>query len=110
MNGRVPMDWAESLQLERIQGVDVELDHAVPEGWEWRFESDQYVVSGPAGRSWKPTVKRLVSFLHYLSGALVRTLDDGSIELLTWREPSGVGFRVLFVRTGREAPVESKEQ
>lgn len=92
------MDWTEAIDFQRILGVDVELDHAVREGWTWRWEADHYVVEGPDDRQWPPTVNSLIAFLGYLSGSLVHTLDDGSIELITWRKKDLVGFRVHFVR------------
>ena len=95
---RIPIDWTEAIDFQRILGVDCELDHAVREGWTWRWESDHYVIEGPDDRHWKPRVKGIISFVSYLSGSLVRTLDDGSIELITWREKDHVGFRVHFVR------------
>lgn len=86
----------ESISLEMPQGVLVEIDHFIPDGWESRVEGGVHYVEGPGGREWKRVVKRLVGVLAYADGSLVREIAPGVRELYTWRNDRGDGFKVVF--------------
>lgn len=86
------------------QGVLVEIDHFLPEGWTSSVDGDWHVVVGPEGREWTSSVRRLCHVLAYAEGSLLRRASPQRWELYTWRDADGTGFRVAFLARPVDEP------
>jgi len=86
-----------NLRLGQAQGVGVEIDHFAPEGWSWAAEADGFYVTGPWSKRWSLQVKELALVLAYAEGCVLRRVSRHRRELYTWRNPSGDGFKVVFI-------------
>ncbi len=91
-------DLAASAVLARCQGLDVEVDHVLPDGWTLAFREDGYIFTAPTVDGFEDQVWRLVRFLAYASLTAVRRVDPRQgvgYEMVSCME-DGSGFRVVF--------------
>jgi len=90
------------INLSCIQGVHVELQYAVPEGWTVKREADAFVVRGELADGAEDHVWRLVRFLAYADFLAFRqtgkTADEIRWEMVS-STAAGSGFRVDFILT-----------
>lgn len=89
---------AQSIVLERNQGLDFEARRMLPPGWTLECNEDGYVFTGPWSDEWENTVWRLVRFLSYKSVIGLNRAGAGDsmkYELVTCTE-HGTGFRAVF--------------
>ncbi len=85
-----------TLRLDQPQGVSVEIDHFIPEGWTWSVDAEGFHIQGPASKLWLSAVRRMVVVLAYGEGSLLRRISPWCHELYTWRNMDGDGFKVVF--------------
>ncbi len=96
-----------AMNLEITQGVSLEIAHFMPAGWSTAICEGGFVVRGPGDRDWDSMVRRLIGVLAYAEGSLVLRRDARTVELYTWRDRQGKGFKVTFERS-REQPATGK--
>ncbi len=85
-----------AMNLEITPGVSLEIAHFIPAGWSTAIREGGFVVRGPGDQDWDSNVTRLIGVLAYAEGSLVRRSDARTVELYTWRNPQGTGFKVTF--------------
>ena len=87
-------------EVSCLQGVAVELRHALPAGWTLSEEDDTFVVRGEQREGWLDEVWRVARFVAYLHfTCLTRAPDAGPgarLELLS-ASGAGLAFRVRFL-------------
>ena len=85
------------MKLEVPQGILLELEHFMPEGWSVSVEDSVLVVSGPSHPRWKLHVRKLAGVVAYAEGSILRRVANDRWELHTWRNSDGQGFKIVFV-------------
>ena len=79
------------------QGVLLEIDSFLPEGWGSSVQDGVHVVTGRSGIRWAFHVQKLIRLLAYSEGSLVRRVSPEEWEFFTWRNEHGDGFKVVFL-------------
>ncbi|MEO7594688.1 MAG: hypothetical protein ABI134_25970 [Byssovorax sp.] len=90
------------VDVECIQGVSIELRHALPKGWVLTKASDSFVVRGDLTDGWKDRLWSVVRFVSYTDFLSLRQTQKGASEVryeMVSASDSGLGFRVEFILT-----------
>lgn len=89
-----------ALQFSLIDGVEVELRHVLPEGWEFECRSSDYLVRGEMVGDWRHQVWRVAEFLRCDDLVVLRAVDWPGVsrcyEFVSAMK-SGTAFRLYFL-------------
>jgi len=87
------------MTLERTQGLDVEVDHIVPQGWSKLPMVQGYTLTAQFSKEHVDDVWRIVRFLSYESMFVFQRTDSPDrreYRVLSCME-SGQGFELVFL-------------
>ena len=101
------------LDIDTIQGVDVELRQILPEGWTMARESDSFILRGGISDGFEERIWRIVRFVAYSEflalQRVLQTADEVQYEMVS-SMAGGCGFRIVFIlTTAGQAPKAAQQ-